>query len=347
MIRLTPLGGGTALLLLLAGCSSSPDAAEKPADPVATVHTAIAMSGSATQTVALYGVAEAGAGAEQALAIEVEARLARIIEPSGTAVRAGQVIAVLTPTPTTRLDAAKAAGDASAADLSLARARRLRADGLMSDADVETARAAAATAAATKATVAARAASLTIRAPAAGTVQALTARPGDIVAAGVAVATIATKGEARARFGIDPSLAAQVRPGEPLAISRPGGGAPIAGIVAGVDPQVDPTTRLASVFARLPAGSRVAPGEALSTTLAVGGGTIAGVVVPYAALLDDGGRSFVFVVKDGVARSRDVVPGNSTGDSITIARGIAAGERVVVAGGTALTDGMKVKDAGR
>ncbi len=110
----------------------------------------------------------------------------------------------------------------------------------------------------------------------------------------------------------------------------PGGGAPIAGVVAGVDPQVDATTRLASVFARLGAGSRVGPGEALSTTLAVGAGTTAGVVVPYAALLDDGGRSYVFVVKGDVAKSRDVVPGNSTGDSIVIARGVAAGERVVV-----------------
>jgi RND family efflux transporter MFP subunit len=349
MDPMTPLrlSGAAALLLLLTACAASPDAAEKPADPVASVRTAVATAGSAARTIALYGVAEAGPGAERALATEVEARLAQIVAPSGTAVHAGQVIAVLTPTPTTRLDAVKADSDAATTALALARARRLRADGLMSDADVETARAAAAAAAATKSAVSARAASLTIRAPAAGTVQALTARPGDIIAAGVAVATIATKGEVRARFGIDPSLAAQVRPGQPLQIAVPAGGAPIAGVVAGVDPQVDATTRLASVFARLGASDRVGPGEALSTTLAVGAGTTAGVVVPYAALLDDGGRSYVFVVKGDVARSRDVVPGNSTGDAIVIVRGVAAGDRVVVAGGTALTDGMKVRDAGR
>ena len=180
-----------------------------------------------------------------------------------------------------------------------------------------------------------------------GTVQALTARPGDIIAAGVAVATIATRGEARARFGIDPSLAAQVRPGQPLQITRLGGGAPVAGVVVGVDPQADATTRLASVFARFSAGSRVGPGEALAAVLPVGGGPTASVVVPYAALLDDGGRSYVFVVKDGVARSRNVVPGSSAGDRIAIASGVAPGERVVVAGGTALDDGMKVRDAGK
>nr|WP_295661960.1 efflux RND transporter periplasmic adaptor subunit [Polymorphobacter sp.] len=347
MTRLTPSAAGTALLALLAACSSAPDAAEKPADPVATVRTAVATSGSAARTVALYGVAEAGAGAERALAIEVEARLARIAAPSGTAVHAGQVIAVLTPTPTSRLEAAKAASDASVANLALARAQRLRADGLMSNAEVETARAAATAASATRSAVGARAASLTIRAPADGTVQALTARPGDIVAAGVAVATIATKGEARARFGIDPVLAAQVRAGQPLQITRPSGGAPIAAIVAGVDPQVDPTTRLASVFARFAPGSRVSPGEALGAMLPVGGGVTSGVVLPYAALLDDGGRSYVFVVKNGVAQSRNVVPGNSAGDSISIASGIAPGERVVVAGGTAIDDGMKVRDAGK
>ncbi len=344
MIRLTPRLGGT-FVLLMAGCSAPP-AEEKAPDPVATVRTAVATTGAAPRTVALYGTAEAGPGAERALAIEVEARLTRIVAPNGTAVGAGQVVAVLAPTPTARLDATKAATDLAAARLALARAQRLRADGLMADADVETARTAAASAAATLSASAQRTASLTLRAPAAGTVQALTARPGDIVAAGVAVATLATHGEVRARFGIDPALAGSIHAGQPLRVTGPGGGG-VTAVVTGVDPQVDPTTRLASVFARLPAGSRIGPGETLRADVSSGGGAVAGVVVPYAALLDDGGRSYVFVVQGGVAHARDVVPGNSSGDSVVVARGLAPGDRVVVSGGTALDDGMKVREAAK
>ncbi len=313
---------------------------------MATVRTAVAATGTAERTIALYGAAEAGPGAERALPIEVEARLAQVLAANGTAVRAGQVIAVLTPTPTTRLDATKAASDATAARLALARAQRLRADGLMSDADVETARSAATAAQAAQAATSQRGSTLTVRAPVAGTVQALTARPGDIVAAGVAVATLATPGPVRGRFGIDPALAGQVHAGQPLTITRPDSNGRLSGIVTGVDPQVDATTRLASVFARLPAGSGVGPGETLRADVPVGG-TSAGVIVPYAALLDDGGRSYVFVVQGGIAHARDVVPGSSSGDTVAILRGVSAGDRVVVTGGTALEDGMKVRDAGQ
>ncbi len=333
-----------ALVLMLAACSTPP-AAETAPDPVATVHTAVAVTGTTARAMTLYGSADAGPGAERALAVEVEARLARIVAPTGTAVPAGAVVAVLEPTPTTRLDAARATADAAAAERALGRAQRLRADGLMSDADVETARTTAAVAAATVTASGARAATLTLRAPVAGTVQALTAQPGDVIAAGTAVATLGSGGAVRGRFGIDPSVAVQVRVGTPLPITLPGGSA-VTGVVAGVDPAVDPTTRQASIFARLPAATRIGVGETLRATLPLGSAAT-GVVVPYAALLDDGGRSYVFIVTGGVAHARTVTPGSSSGDRIAIKQGVTAGERVVVTGGTALQDGMKVRDAGR
>ncbi len=341
MTRLT-----LAALLLLAACKSAEDAPEKAPDPVASVRTAVAQSGAAGGSVAVYGAAEAGPGNERALPVQAEARLVRILAPTGTAVRAGQVIAILEPSATTRVDAVKADSEAAAAAKALARAQRLRADGLMSDADVETARTAATAAAATRASTGQRAASLTLRAPAAGTVQALTAKPGDIVAAGTAVATIATGGDLRARFGIDPAVAPQVHAGQPIRITTVGGGAVLTATVAGVDPQVDATTRLASVFARLPGGSRIGAGEALRADLPVGA-RATGVTVPYAALLDEGGRSFVFIVTGGVAHARNVAPGSSSGDSVVILSGVAPGDHVVVQGGTALQDGMKVREATR
>lgn len=339
MKHLTP-----GIMLILAACSTAEVPAEKPVDPVARVRTAVAAVGTAQPLLTVYGAAEAGPGNERGLAIEAEARLARIVAPTGTAVRAGQIVAVLEPTPTTRLDAVKARGDAAVAQRTLARAQRLRTDGLMSDADVEAARAAAATAAATLGSTAQRGATLTLRAPAAGTVQSLTAKPGNVIPAGTAVATIAVGGELRARFGIDPALATRVQAGQPIRIAAIQSAASRGTTVAGVDPQVDATTRLASVFARLPAGSGIGAGEVLRAELPLGT-RATGVTMPYAALLDAGGRSFVFVVVGGVARSRDVTPGNSTGERVVVLRGVAPGERVVVQGGTALEDGMKVREA--
>jgi RND family efflux transporter MFP subunit len=186
---------------------------------------------------------------------------------------------------------------------------------------------------------------LVLRAPVAGTVQNLTAKPGDLIAAGTTVATIGAQGDLRARFGIDPALAAGIHSGQPIAVSAVNASNALRATVTGVDPQVDPTTRLASVYARLPAGTGFGAGEPLRGAITTAAAAT-GITIPYRALLDDGGRSYVFVVKDGVAHQRDVSPGNSMGDRIQILRGLQPNERVVVEGGTALEDGMKVAEEG-
>src|SRR5207302_9852558 len=134
----------------------------------------------------------------------------------------------------------------SAAD-ALARALRLRRDGLASDADVNSARAAYLSAEQTLKAARQRGATLTLRAPVAGTVQGLTAKPGDLVAAGTTVATIGTRGDLRVHLGIAPSTASRIRTGQPISISSVNANNNVATNVSGVDPQVDPTTHLASV----------------------------------------------------------------------------------------------------
>lgn len=341
-------------LALLAACSgggtenTADNAAAAEAEgpePIATVRTALATEGATADTLTVYGAAEAGPGNERSMATQVEAVLSRIVAPTGTTVREGQVVAILTASATSRLDTAKAASDAAAANAALARAIRLRRDGLVSDADVETARAAAVAANATRSTTAQRNGTLVLRAPASGTVQNITAKPGDLIAPGTTVATIGASGDLRARFGLDPALAARVHPGQPIEFTPINSEAKLASRVSGVDPQVDGTTRLASVFAQVPNGQGIGAGEPLRATINVGAAAT-GVTIPYAALLDDGGRSYVFVIEDGEAKEREVSPGNSAGDRIQIVKGLKAGERVVTEGGTALEDGMKVREEG-
>lgn len=333
-------------VMLLAGCGSGggEDAGGK-ADPVAQVRTApVTMGATAEQTI-VYGAAEAGPGGAHSLIAPVEAIVDRILAPNGTVVRAGEAVAMLKPSRTTATDLAKASADAASAGAAYARAQRLRTDGLTSDADVETARAAAETARATLANLGVSRGGLTLRAPMAGVVQGLAARIGDQVAAGATVASIARKGDLRAHFGIDPAIAQRVKIGQSLDLASISGGSHATILVDGLDTQADPTTRLASVYGDVPPGFGVGPGEALRGSLSLAA-QANGITIPYAALLDDGGRSYVFVVKGGVARERDVSPGSSTGDRIQILKGLAAGDKVVTEGGTALEDGMKVAEQG-
>lgn len=329
-------------LLLLAGCGSATTGEDKAPEATAQVRTAPATLGTAADGLTVYGATEAGPGSAHAVIAPAEAIVVTVNAPTGTAVGAGQVIVTLRPSPATRTEIAKSASDSATAAAAYNRALRMRSDGLVSNADVETARNALATARATRNNLGIRGGYAVLRAPTSGTVQALTAKPGDQIAAGASIATIGAKGDVRARFGVDPSAAQRIRPGQPIHIEMIDGSNPATVSVVGVDPQIDPTTRLASIYARVP-GTGFGAGEPVRATLQVGSSS-AGVSIPYAALLDDGGKSYVFVVKGGVAKRVDVSPGNSSGDRVQILKGLNPGDKVVTEGGTALEDGMKVSE---
>lgn len=330
-------------LALLAACGGSSSDEEAAADPVAAVRTGLAVAGTSVQSADVFGVVEAAPGSERSLATQAEGTLTRILAPTGTLVQAGQVVAVLSPSQNSTLDLLKARSDAANASAALARALRLRKDGLVSDADVETARAAAQVASATLSTTGQRNGTLVLRAPVGGIVQNLTAKPGDLIPAGTAVASIGNQKDLRAKFSVDPAQATRINPGQHIAITVGTSDTKLETTVSGVDRQPDPTTRQASVYARIPASSGVGVGVSLHASLATGPAT-SGVTIPYSALLDDGGKSFVFVVANGVAHEVAVLPGNSVGDRIAIVKGLKAGDRVVTEGGTAIEDGMKVRE---
>lgn len=329
-------------LLATASCSGGATDAEAPTAPVALVTLAPVTAAGVADRVTLYGVAEAGAAGTATLSAPAEVQLVRIVAPVGTRVAAGAVVAELAPAPTTRLDLVKAATDARAADAAFARAQRLRADGLVGDTEVEQARAAATSANATRASLGQRAGATTLRAPFAGFVQTVTGNAGDLLQPGTAIATVARLGDVRAHFGADPALARALRPGQPLRIEASTGRAAFAVPIGSVAPLVDPQTKLAGVFATLPGSAGVAIGETLTGTAATRT-SVDALTIPYAALLDDGGQPYVFVVSQGVAHRRDVATGASQGDRIAVTHGVRPGERVVVDGGTAVDDGMKVR----
>ncbi|MDR3510456.1 MAG: efflux RND transporter periplasmic adaptor subunit [Caulobacteraceae bacterium] len=330
------------LLLTTAACARQKDD-QQPA-PTALVTTAQVQRASIDETVTAYGSAEIAPDGERTLTAPVEAVVTQVLAPAGTLVKAGQPVAVLRLSPTSALELSKARQDAVVAEAAYARAQRLRASGLDSDADVETARAAAAAATDAARSLEGRAGgALTLRAPLAGVVESLALAPGDVAAQGAAVAKVGSLGAVRIRLGVDPRAAGALSAGAAVRLSPLSGGGERAGTVAGVDPRLDAQTRLASVIVRAPSAG-LSPGEPLKGVIVVRAHEGA-VVAPRAALLYEGDQPYVFVAAGGAAHRHDVRLGVTDDQHAEILQGLAAGERVVVDGASALDDGMAVREA--
>lgn len=329
-----------AMALALSSCSGSADQAA--ADPVALVKIGSVTSGAIDEKITIYGAAENGSLGKYTLSSPIEAIVRSVDAPVGSSVSRGQVVVRLVPSPGARLDLANAGASASAADKAYARARRLRADGLVSDAEVETARAAKQTADATRASLTGRSSGLTLRSPTIGFVEIIGASAGELVAPGTPIVTIVKDGDIRARFGIDPALARRVPAGSYVEITSAGSAAPITVPVQSVDPVVDPQTKLASVYVLIPNESEIGAGESLTGKILLSS-SAAGLTIPYAALLDDGGQPFVFVIEKDIAKRADITVGPRMDDRISVTKGLKANQKIAVDGVTALEDGMKVR----
>ena len=329
-------------LAALSGCSSQTGSDTAANAPAALVKTATAVVGPVETKLRLYGVADGGTAANRDLSPLAEAILVRIDAPVGTRVSRGAIIARLRPSAASSLDLSRAGSDAAAAASQYARMRRLRADGLASDADVESARLAAGSARALTSSLSMRQSSLVLRAPFAGIVSSVNASPGDTIAAGSVIATLVPVAATRAKFGIDPEEARLVRPGSTLSVLDASGNVRFAVPIQSVDPGVDPVTRLAAVYVMLPRGATIGSGEALIGEVSILRSD-ALPTIPYSAILSDAGQPYTFVVRGGVAKRVNLVLGATSKDSAAVVSGVKAGDAVVTDGGTALDDGVKVR----
>jgi RND family efflux transporter MFP subunit len=336
-------------LLVLAACGKKGSEVDAP-KPVAEVKTAVIQSATFPDTVTAYGAVEFGPGGEHGLSAPGEANIRQVLASPGTRVAAGQPVMILQPSAQFKLDLEKAAQDARTSTQAYARAQRLRTDGLVSDAEVETARATAAAAQESVTSLRKRASQLTITAPTSGVVETVTGAPGDLVAAGANLGKVGALGALALRLGVDPQLAATLRPGAPVRVTRIQGGDPISAVIRSVDPRADPQTRLASVILAERAGPNLAPGDPVKGEIVRR--QVSGVYVPRAAVYYDKDQPYLMVVDKALAKRREVklgiaITGEEPDDAkIQITEGLQSGERIIVEGGASLDDGATVKEAG-
>ena len=306
------------LAVLLSGCA--PHNGEEEAKPVALVTTAPITRGVMSDTVEAFGSAVFSPAGERGLTAPVEALVASVQAGPGSLVKAGDPVVTLMPSAGTRLELDKVSNEAQSASAAYARAQRLRETGLDSDAEVETARGAAASAASTLRGLTARTgAALVLRAPIAGVVEAVAFSPGDLVAAGANAAKVGDVRDLRVRLGLEARYAAMVRSGAKVRLAPVAGGPERIGAVIDVDPRIDAQTRLASVTVRAQADAGFSPGEPLRGLIVLGERGAA-IITPRAALLYDRDRPYVFVAAGGTAHRREVMLGGHDGDRVEIYR---------------------------
>lgn len=238
------------------------------------------------------------------------------------------------------------------------RAISLKAKGFISDAGIDTARAAATGAAAT---VKADQAALdlarlqldytTVRAPFDGIVGARLVFPGTAVKANDTLLAVVNRVRPiLVAFSVPekylPRLRASLKNKGAVTVAVPGDKTPMPGTIRFLDNAVDTTTGTVQMKAQLANdGERLSPGQFVDVSLGIE--TLAqAVTVPAEAIQQGPGGSFVYVVKDDkTVDMRKVVVVATQRGLAAVKEGLTAGETVVVDGQLRLVPGATVRPA--
>lgn len=180
-------------------------------------------------------------------------------------------------------------------------------------------------------------------APASGVVVAIHASPGGLLAAGAPLAELADSSGVVIRAGVEPGNRHKLRAGLPVYVDRSNTLEFVPwGHITDVSPQIDPQTRLLHVVVEPAITPTFLPGQTVRVRVEAGNHPRA-LGIPHAAVLWRNGAPFLFVVEDGVARSRIISLGVAQDGWHEVLDGLSESDSVVVVGNHELTDGMAVR----
>lgn len=167
---------------------------------------------------------------------------------------------------------------------------------------------------------------------------------GSVVNAGTVITTLDDASLIKLDFTVPDTFLFAIRPGLPITAVTAGlRGRTFEGKITKLDSRVDPATRSMFVRAEIPNRDGVIkPG--MFMTVSVQGDVLPALLVPEAAIVPEQGRTFVFVIQDGVAHRREVSVGRRKPGEVEITKGLQEGERIVVDGTQNIREGAKVHD---
>lgn len=181
-----------------------------------------------------------------------------------------------------------------------------------------------------------------LRTPIAGLVTSVKVSPGDFVAAGQQLATVATTDKLRIRFGVNPEDVPFVGKGAVLTITSEAVTDSAIGAVLSVATSADPTTRTFQVEALIDnTGGAFKPG--MFVNVLITREKLANVIaIPREAVLTLDNQQLVYVVTNGIAHKRPVTLGADLDGVVVATSGIAVGDTIVTLGQNYLDEGFRV-----
>lgn len=239
--------------------------------------------------------------------------------------------------------------EAQLADTMLERRQRLLEHRAIAEDEVDQARAQRDVAHARMAQLRAVIARKTLRAPFRARVGLADVHPGQYLDQGVELTTLqGVSDEVNVDFAVAQSVAAGIAVGSTVQVVTSESPTPLQASVVAVDARVDPSTRNATVRARLAASSSApAPGASVRVLVPVGKSSSA-VAIPVSALRKgpDGDHVWVITVDAAGAQrahERMVESGPVLGEAVLVLGGLTEGEQIAAAGSFKLRDGLRVQ----
>lgn len=344
--RITAVAASVLAVATMA-CARADASAANDADTTAAVPAVVETVTPSTRAWATTasGIVEAHTSVD--VAFQVPGKVVTVGPDEGRSVRAGQEIASIDPTDY-RLAVEQASAQADRAARDRDRNQPLLASGGIAPADMDHLESGARQSAAAANLAKKRLADTRLTAPLSGIIARRAVEVGATVAPGQPAFTIVDLDPVRVRIGVPEADVGHVTEGAAATVRIPALDASFVGRVSLIGVVADPTTRSYAVEVSVPnPARRLRAGMVAEATITTGQTTTA-TMVPASAVVHDGGVNGTTIVylldrDDARVHARRVTTGPAHGDSLEITSGIAANDRVVVAGQQRLRDGVRVQ----
>ncbi len=324
----------------LIGFATASAAAGMPPTPVATV---VALGETWEETLKFTGSLRAVQGVT--LTAELPGTVVKLGVENGAEVRKGDILLELDTTQE-QADLASAAAGLRLAKINLDRNKELLDKRIIAQSEYDTAVATFDQGQAQAVTLQATIAKKIIRAPFAGRVGIRKVNLGQTVAAGDELIPLHSSDPIYVEFSVPQTQLDSITVGQTLRVATDGSKEPVTGEITAINPVVDEATRSARVQGTLSnADGRLLAGLFAEVEVVMPD-KLDVVAVPISSILNAAYGDSVYVIEEkegkSTARQQFVQLGRNRGDFVAVVKGLAAGDRVVSAGGFKLTNGASV-----